>query len=107
MYYKFPKENSPVASLDDDYARGYTWDRVRKMSKAERDLLGAAMAQQADADAVHAVAHAKGKRRKKRGKGQADLIVEEKVFEFQTLCKGLESFDKIGEPSDLMKLLRF
>jgi hypothetical protein len=106
-YYEFPKETSPVSSLEDDYARGYTWNEVSKMRKVQRDALGAAIAQQADAAAIHAVRYLIGKRPRKRGKGQADLIVEGKVFEFQKLCKGLESFDKTGVPSDLMELLRF
>lgn len=106
-YYEFPKETLPVPSADDDSARGYTLDKISKMSKVQRDALGAAFAQQADADAIHAICYSIGKRRKKRGKGQADLIVEQRIFEFQKLCKGLESFDKTGTPSDLMKLLRF
>ena len=61
------------------------------MSKTERDLLGAAMAQQADQEAVRAVCYVIGKRRKERDKGKA-----EKVFEFRELCKGLEHFDQTG-----------
>ncbi len=93
--------------LDADYARGYTWDKVRKMDKAQRDLLGAAMAQRADANAIHAIYYGKGKRQKKH-KGQADVILGEKVFKFQELCKELESFDKIGSPKPrgLMERLR-
>jgi hypothetical protein len=102
IYYQFPEKPLPVRSLDEDYARGYTWDKVSKMSKAQR--LGVAMAEQAQV--VHAECLAINKRRKKRGKGHADLILEEKVFEFQELCKGLESFDDTGEPSDLMRRLR-
>jgi hypothetical protein len=106
IYYEFPKEALPVPSLNADYARGYTWDKVSKMSKAQRDALGAAMAQQSDATAIHAVCYGIGKRQRKRGKGQTDVLSEGKVFEFQKLCKGLESFDKTDVPSDLMKLLR-
>jgi hypothetical protein len=44
-------------------------------------------------------------KRVKKGKG-GGIILEEKIFNFQELCKGLESYDKTGTPSDLMKRLR-
>jgi len=44
-------------------------------------------------------------KRVKRSKG-GDVVLESNVFKFQELCKGLESYDKTGTPSDLMKRLR-
>jgi hypothetical protein len=44
-------------------------------------------------------------KRVKKDKGR-EVIPEEKVFRFGELCKGLESYDKTGTPSDLMKRLR-
>jgi hypothetical protein len=46
-----------------------------------------------------------GKRINKAGGGE--IIQEEKIFNFQELCKGLESYYETENPSDLMKRLRF
>ena len=101
--YKFPEEAPAVPSLNDDYVLGYTWDKISKMSKAQRDALGVAMAQKADADAIHAEARVIGKRRKQHE------VRAEKVFEFQEFCKELERFDETQRPEDrgLVKRLRW
>jgi len=44
-------------------------------------------------------------KRVKRSEG-GDVVLESNVFKFQELCKGLESYDKTGTPSDLMLRLR-
>ena len=101
IYYKFPQQKQPPPLLPDDE---YTWEKVSKLSQAERNSLAWRMAEQTET--LHAECRAIGKRRKKR-KGQADVIPHEKIFEFQKLCEELESFDETGEPSDLMRRLRW
>jgi hypothetical protein len=83
-----------------------SWAKWKKLGKAKREALVGSSAQD-EKRWVSSTIQVMGKRKKKRKTvGSREIFMEEKLFNFQTLCKGLAEFDSTGNQSDLMLRVR-